>query len=173
MINIWRLRDRTKAAREAGAVATEFALLMAFLPLTILACGIVDYGELMAQETNLAAVVRGAAEYARGQVVAYNGDLNKLPTAADLQNLLGVSAAVFTTSSFCTCADGSMPPPLPTCPLFSSGAPNPCAASPPANGDVRVLKYVAVSGSKAYTPIVPGTWSFPGSVNARTVLRTQ
>ena len=160
MTNIWRLRDRTKAAREAGAVATEFALLMAFLPLTILACGIVDYGELMAQETNLAAVVRGAAEYARGQVVAYNGDLNKLPTAADLQNLLGVSAAVFTTSSFCTCADNT--------PTICQ--PNSCTSKKP---DTRVLTYIAVSGSQTFTPLISATWSFPATVNARTVLRTQ
>ena len=50
-------------------MAIEFALLMAFMPLPILAFGIVDYGEFMAQATNLSAVVRGAAEYARGQVV--------------------------------------------------------------------------------------------------------
>jgi hypothetical protein len=134
---------------------------MAFLPLTILACGIVDYGELMAQETNLAAVVRGAAEYARGQVVAHQGDVNALPTAANLSTVLGVPAAVFTTSSFCTCADN-----IPvTCP--GTGL---CVGT-----DKRVLTYVVVSGSQTYTPIISGTWSssFPGSVNARTVLRTQ
>jgi len=158
LINIWRLRDRTKAAREAGAVAIEFALLMVFLPLMVLAFGIVDYGEFMAQATNLTAVVRGAAEYARGQVVAYNGDLNKLPTAADLQNLLGVSAAVFTTSSFCTCADNTPQ----ACPPAGNQCPN-----------ARVLIYVAVSGSQTYTPLISGTWSFPASVNARTVLRVQ
>jgi hypothetical protein len=166
-----RLRDRTKSRRDSGAVATEFALLMAFVPLTVMAFGIVDYGEFMAQATNLAAVVRGAAEYARGQVV--QGGVNALPTAANLNTLLGVPAEVLTPSSFCTCADGSTPPPLPTCPTFSDGEANPCAASPPANGDLRVLKYVAVSGSQAYTPLVSVTWNFPGSVTARTVLRTQ
>jgi len=166
-----RLRDRRKSSRDAGAVATEFALLMAFLPLTVLACGIVDYGEIMAQATNLSAIIRGAAEYARGQVVQGN----PLPSAANLNTLLGVPAAVFTTSSRCTCANGSTPPPLPTCPTFLGGAANPCAAFPPANGDLRVLQYVAVSGSQTYTPLVSGTWSssFPGSVQARTVLRTQ
>jgi Flp pilus assembly protein TadG len=138
---------------------------MAFLPLTILACGIVDYGEFMAQATNLAAVVRGAAEYARGQVVAYHGDVNKQPTAADLQNLLGVPAAVFTTSSFCTCANNTVV----TCPGPSPN--NPCTRAP--GGDTRVLIYVAVSGSQTYTPLVSTTWPFPQSVNARTVLRTQ
>jgi hypothetical protein len=152
-------------------VATEFALLMAFLPGMVFAFGIVDYGEIMAQTTNLAAIIRGAGEYARGQVVHGNA----MPTAANLNTLLGVPAAVFTTSSFCTCADGSTPPPLPTCPTFLGGAANPCAASPPANGDLRVLTYVAVSGSQTYTPLISGTWSssFPGSVQARTVLRTQ
>jgi Flp pilus assembly protein TadG len=163
LTNIWRLRDRTKAAREAGAVATEFALLMAFLPLTVLAVGIVDYGEMMAQATNLAAIVRGAAEYARGQVLQGN----ELPTASQIGAVLNVPAAVFTTSSFCTDANNTLvacPGPAPA---------NPCPASPPANGDTRVLKYVAVSGSQSYTPLISGTWSFPGSVNARTVLRTQ
>jgi hypothetical protein len=155
----------------------EFALLMAFLPLTIFVCGILDYGLLMEQATNLAAVVRGAAEYARGQVAGQvaRGDVIAPPTAAQLSTLLGVRAEVFTPSpsSFCTCADGSKPPPLPTCPLFSiGGAPNPNPCAPP-NGDKRVLIYVAVTGSQTYTPIIPGIWSFPGSVNARTVLRTQ
>jgi hypothetical protein len=167
------LRVRRTSARENGAVAIEFALLMAFMPLTFLAFGIVDYGEIMAQATNLAAIVRGAADYARGQVV--QGGVSALPTAANLNSLLGVRAEVFTPapSSFCTCADGSVPPPLPTCPTFSGGEANPCAASPPANGDLRVLTYVVVSGSQTYTPIIPGTWTFPGSVKARTVLRTQ
>jgi Flp pilus assembly protein TadG len=157
------LRARRKSGPDAGAVATEFALLMAFVPLTVIAFGIVDYGEFMAQATNLAAVIRGAAEYARGQVVQGNA----LPTAANLNALLGVPAEVFTTLSFCSCADNT---PV-ACP--GAGDANPCAASPPANGDMRVLKYVAVSGAQAYTPIISGTWSFPGSVPARTVLRTQ
>jgi Flp pilus assembly protein TadG len=142
---------------------------MAFMPLTVLAFGIVDYGEMMAQATNLSAIIRGAAEYARGQVV--QGD--PLPTAANLNTLLGVPAEVFTTSTVCTCADGSTPPPLPTCPTFLGGEANPCAASVPANGDLRVLKYVKVIGSQTYTPLISGTWSFPPSVNAKTVLRTQ
>jgi Flp pilus assembly protein TadG len=156
LTNIWRLRDRTKAAREGGAVATEFALLMAFLPLTILACGIVDYGELMAQATNLSAMVRGAAEYARGQMV----QVNQLPTASQIGALLNVPGAVFTTSSFCTCVNNA---PV-TCDAKSCPSPN---------GDTRVLKYVAVSGSQTFTPLISATWSFPATVNARTVLRTQ
>jgi Flp pilus assembly protein TadG len=135
---------------------------MAFVPLTVMAFGIVDYGEVMAQATNLAAVVRGAAEYARGQVIQGNG----LPQPSELSNLLG-PAVVFTPWSFCTCSDNT---PV-TCP--AAGEPNPCAASPPANGDTRALKYVAVSGSQSYTPLISGTWSFPESLKARTVLRTQ
>jgi Flp pilus assembly protein TadG len=152
-------RRRHHDGRESGAIATEFALLMAFLPLPVLAFGIVDYGEIMAQATNLSTIIRGAAEYARGQVVQGQA----LPTAADLNTLLGVPAAVFTTSRFCTCADNTSV----TCP--GAGEPNPCAA----NTDKRVLTYVAVSGAQTYTPIISGTWSFPGSVQARTVLRTQ
>jgi Flp pilus assembly protein TadG len=150
---------RQHGGRDAGAVAIEFAFVMAFVPLTVMAFGIVDYGEFMAQATNLAAVVRGAAEYARGQVVQGK----PLPTAANLNTLLGVPTQVFTTFSFCTCADNTSV----TCPGL--GSPNPCAAKP----DTRVLTYVAVSGSQTYTPIISGTWSFPGSVPARTVLRTQ
>jgi Flp pilus assembly protein TadG len=155
------LRRSRRDSRDAGAVATEFALLMAFMPLPFLAFGIVDYGEIMAQATNLVAVIRGAAEYARGQVVQGK----PIPAATDLQTLLGVPAEVFSTTSFCTCADNT---PV-TCP--GAGQPNPCAA----NVDKRVLTYVAVSGWQTYTPLVSGTWSssFPGSVQARTVLRTQ
>jgi Flp pilus assembly protein TadG len=153
---------RQHGRRDTGAVAIEFALLMAFLPLTVLAVGIVDYGEFMEQSTNLAAVVRGATEYARGQVVQGS----PLPQPSDLSNLLN-PAVVFTLSSFCTCADNTSI----ACP--GTGDPNPCAASPPANGDIRVLKYVGVSGSQTYTPIISATWSFPPSVNARAVLRAQ
>ena len=163
-----RRLNRRKSRRDAGAVAIEFALLIALLPLPFLAFGIVDYGEAMAQATNLSAIIRGAAEFARGRVVQGN----TVPTAADLQTLLGVPAEVFSTSSFCTCADGSMPNPLPKCPTSLPGPPNnPCAGIP--GGDMRVLSYVAVSGSQTYTPMVSGTWSFPPSLNARTVLRTQ
>jgi Flp pilus assembly protein TadG len=138
--------------------------VLAFLPLTVLAFGVVDYGEVMAQATNLSAIVRGAAEYARGQVVQGNS----MPTASQIGTVLNVPAAVFATSSFCTCADNSMPSPLPTCP---TGGANPCAAKT----DPRILQYVVVSGSQNYTPLISGTWSssFPGSVKARTVIRTQ
>jgi hypothetical protein len=136
---------------------------MAFMPLTVMAFGIVDYGEIMAQATNLSAIIRGAAEYARGQVVQGNS----LPTATNLNALLGVPAEVFTTRSFCTCADNTSV----VCP--GTGDPNPCAASPPANGDLRVLKYVVVRGSQTYTPLISGTWSFPGSVKAQAAFRTQ
>jgi hypothetical protein len=166
-------RRRRHGARDDGAVATEFALLMAFMPLTVLAFGIVDYGEIMAQATNLAAVVRGAAEYARGQVVQGR----PLPQPGDLDTLLGVPAAVFTPSPpsrSCTCAESTDTARWPnykpiTCPV--AGVDNPCIGIP--GGDLRVLSYVAVSGSQTYTPLVSGTWSFPGSVNARAVLRTQ
>ena len=159
MISILR---RSLRARDAGAVAIEFALLMAFMPLPILAFGIVDYGEFMVQATNLSAIVRGAADYARGQVVQGNA----LPQPSDLSNRLG-PAVVFTPSNFCTCADNTSV----SCP--GTGDPNPCAASPPANGDLRVLKYVAVRGSQTYTPLISGTWSFSGAATAQTVFRTQ
>jgi hypothetical protein len=164
-MNILSRRDRSKSVWTAGAVATEFALLMAFLPLTVLAFGIIDYGAIMAQTTNLSAIVRGAVEYARGEVVQGNA----LPTAANLNTLLGVPAAVFTPNNFCTCADGTTPSPLPTCPTVLGGSNNPCAALT----DARVLVYVAVSGTQTYTPLISGTWSFPGSVKARAVVRTQ
>jgi len=154
-----RSRRRHHDRRDAGAVAIEFALLMAFFPLMALAFGIVDYGEVMAQATNLTAIVRGAAEYARGQVVQGKA----LPTAANLNTLLGVPAEVFTPLSFCTCADKTSV----ICP--GAGAANPCIG----RTDTRVLTYVAVSGSQAYTPLVSTSWPFPPSVNARTVLRTQ
>jgi len=138
---------------------------MAFFPLMILAFGIVDYGEYMVQATNLTAIIRGAADYARGHVAQGNA----LPQPGDLGALLGVPAGVFNTTNVCTCADGSMPPPLPTCPASLPVAPNPCAAQ----ADMRVLSYVGVSGLQTYTPFVSGLQSLPGSVNAGAVLRSQ
>ena len=86
MINILRRSLRAlNDARDRGAVAIEFALLMAFLPLTVLIFGIVDYGEIMVQATNLSAIVRGAAEYARGQFIQNNG---ALPTANEIETVL-------------------------------------------------------------------------------------
>ena len=147
---------RLHGPRDIGAVATEFALLMAFMPLPFLAFGIIDYGEVMAQATNLTATVRGAAEYARGAVV--EGGISALPPGSAIASQLNMGATL-TTASFCTCADG-------TSVSCTGGS---CSVS----GDTRVLQYVAVSGSQAYTPLVSGTWPFPPSVNARTVLRTQ
>jgi hypothetical protein len=169
VINVLRgsLRRRD-GGRDAGAVAIEFAFLMAFVPLAIMAFGIVDYGEIMGQAANLSAIVRGAAEYARGQVFQNYA----LPQPTDLGTLLSVPAAVFSTTSFCTCAastDTTIQQNYMkvSCPTGN----NPCAATP--GGDTRVLKYVAVSGSQNYTPVISGSWSFPESVKARTVLRTQ
>ena len=170
MVDLLKRSRRTHHnSRDNGAVAIEFALLMAFFPLMVLAFGIVDYGEFMAQATNLTAIIRGAAEYARGQVVQGKS----VPTAPDLQSLLGVPAEVFSTSPpFCTCA-GSTDPQwnYKSIPCPGPSDDNPCGGIP--GGDMRVLTYVAVSGSQTYTPLVSGTWSFPGSVMARTVLRSQ
>ena len=142
---------RLNGPRDTGAVATEFALLMAFMPLPFLAFGIIDYGEVMAQATNLTATVRGAAEYARGAVV--EGGISALPPGSAIASQLNTGATL-TTASFCTCADG-------TSVSCTGGS---CSVS----GDTRVLQYVAVSGS-----VSGGTWSFPPSVNARTVLRAK
>src|SRR6516165_4718616 len=146
---------RLNGPRDTGAVATEFALLMAFMPLPFLAFGIIDYGEVMAQATNLTATVRGAAEYARGAVV--EGGISALPPGSAIASQLNTGATL-TTASFCTCADGT-----------SVSCTGTCSVS----GDTRVLQYVAVSGSQTYTPWVSGTWPFPPSVNTRTVFRTQ
>ena len=146
---------RLNGPRDTGAVATEFALLMAFMPLPFLAFGIIDYGEVMAQATNLTATVRGAAEYARGAVV--EGGISALPPGSAIASQLNTGATL-TTASFCTCADGTSVSCTWTCSV---------------SGDTRVLQYVAVSGSQTYTPWVSGTWPFPPSVNTRTVFRTQ
>ena len=131
-------------------------MLMAFLPLTIFVFGIVDYGNFMEQATNLTAMIRGAAEYARGAVVG-GGGISSLPTGSTIASQLNTGATL-TTASFCTCADGT-----------SVSCTGTCSVS----GDTRVLQYVAVSGSQTYTPWVSGIWPFPPSVKARTVLRTQ
>ena len=146
---------RLNGPRDTGAVATEFALLMAFMPLPFLAFGIIDYGEVMAQATNLTATVRGAAEYARGAVV--EGGISALPPGSAIASQLNMGATL-TTASFCTCADGTSVSCTWTCSV---------------SGDTRVLQYVAVSGSQTFTPLISATWSFPATVNARTVLRTR
>jgi len=146
---------RLHGPRDIGAVATEFALLMAFMPLPFLAFGIIDYGEVMAQATNLTATVRGAAEYARGAVV--EGGISALPPGSAIASQLNTGATL-TTASFCTCADGTSVSCTWTCSV---------------SGDTRVLQYVAVSGSQTFTPLISATWSFPATVNARTVLRTR
>jgi len=146
---------RLHGPRDTGAVATEFALLMAFMPLPFLAFGIIDYGEVMAQATNLTATVRGAAEYARGAVV--EGGISALPPGSAIASQLNTGATL-TTASFCTCADGTSVSCTWTCSV---------------SGDTRVLQYVAVSGSQTFTPLISATWSFPATVNARTVLRTR
>jgi len=146
---------RLNGPRDTGAVATEFALLMAFMPLPFLAFGIIDYGEVMAQATNLTATVRGAAEYARGAVV--EGGISALPPGSAIASQLNTGATL-TTASFCTCADGTSVSCTWTCSV---------------SGDTRVLQYVAVSGSQTFTPLISATWSFPATVNARTVLRTR
>src|SRR6516162_9351404 len=125
-----RSMRRLNGPRDTGAVATEFALLMAFMPLPFLAFGIIDYGEVMAQATNLTATVRGAAEYARGAVV--EGGISALPPGSAIASQLNMGATL-TTASFCTCADG-------TSVSCTGGS---CSVS----GDTRVLQYVAVSGS--------------------------
>ena len=156
MITVLRRSLRTRdGGRDAGAIAIEFALLMAFMPLTVLAFGIVDYGEVMGQAANLSAIVRGAAEYARGAVV--EGGISALPPGSAIASQLNTGATL-TTASFCTCADGTSVSCTWTCSV---------------SGDTRVLQYVAVSGSQTFTPLISATWSFPGSVNSRTVLRTQ
>ena len=148
------IRRRSLRGRDSGpdggAVAIEFALLMVFLPLTIFVFGVVDYGNFMEQTTNLTAMIRGAAEYARGAVVG--GGISALPTGSAIASQLNTEATL-ATASFCTCADGTSVSCTWTCSV---------------SGDTRVLQYVAVSGS-----VSGGTWSFPPSVNARTVLRTQ
>jgi hypothetical protein len=156
VINILRRSLRgLHDARDGGAVAIEFALLMAFLPLTVLIFGIVDYGKFMVQAANLSAIVRGAAEYARGAVV--EGGISALPPGSTIASQLNTGATL-TTACFCTCADD----------ISVNCTTGRCYVG----GDTRILQYVEVSGSQAYTPF-SGTWSFPPSVNATTVLRTR
>ena len=133
----------------AGTAAVEFAITAPLL--VLLALGAADYGALTAQSSSLAAYARAGAEYARSQVASGNG----LPSTSTITSVLNIPSGVavsfnnsFGTDPYCTCADGTTPNGLPTCP--SQNSVNPCLAKT----DARVLEYVSVTMTQTVTPIV-------------------
>jgi len=140
-----------------GAAAVEFAITMPLLIVFVL--GVADYGILMNNAASLVGATRAGGEIAK---------VNPSVTAAQL-TALGIFPSAATPSvsaTFCTCFDNTTV----TCPAPDGAGANPCAAK----SDTRVLRYVTVSATQSFSPLLSWTsFTFPGSLNATTVVRTQ
>ena len=151
---ISRFRQR-QAGRDSGAVAVELAIVAPLL--VVLVLGVADYGILMDSSAALFAGTRSGAEVAKA---------NQNATAAQLTalNIFPTGATPKISAPFCTCVDNTSV----TCP--GPGAANPCAAKT----DPRVLKYVTVSATNRFSPLLAWpSFTFPSSLNANAVPRLQ
>ena len=148
---------RCWSGRNGGAAAVEFAITAPVL--IVLVLGAADYGILMDTAASLVAASRAGGEVAK---------VNPTVTGAQL-TALGIfpSGATSNVSApSCTCFDNTTV----TCPAPGGAGANPCAAK----SDTRVLRYVTVSATQSFSPVVSWTsFTFPGSLNATTVVRTQ
>lgn len=148
---------RSWSGRNEGASAVEFAITLPLLIVFVL--GVADYGILM---INAAALV--GASRAGGEVAKVNPSV----TAAQL-SALGIfpsGATPSVSASPCSCFDNTTV----SCPTPGAAGANPCAAK----SDTRVLQYLTVSATQSFSPAVSWTnFTFPGALNATTVVRTQ
>jgi Flp pilus assembly protein TadG len=145
------------SGRNRGAAAVEFAITAPLLIVFVL--GVADYGILM----NIAASLVGATR-AGGEVAKANPSV----TAAQL-TALGIfpsGATPSVSASSCSCFDNTTV----SCPSPGGAGANPCAAK----ADTRVLRYVTVSATQSFSPVLSWTsFTFPASLNATAVVRTQ
>jgi Flp pilus assembly protein TadG len=148
---------RSWGGRNEGASAVEFAITLPLLIVFVL--GVADYGILMNNAASLIGATRAGGEVAKE---------NPSVTAAQL-TALGIfpSGAIPSVSaSSCSCFDNTTV----SCPTPGGAGANPCAAK----SDTRVLRYVTVSATQSFSPVVSWTsFTFPASLNATTVVRTQ
>jgi Flp pilus assembly protein TadG len=148
---------RSWSGRNEGASAVEFAITLPLLIVFVL--GVADYGILM----NNAAALVGATR-AGGEVA----EVNPSVTAAQL-TALGIfpsGATPSVSAPSCSCFDNT---PV-SCPAPGGAGANPCATE----SDTRVLQYVTVSATQSFSPLFSWTsFTFPGSLNATAVVRTQ
>ena len=140
-----------------GAAMVEFAITMPLLIVFVL--GVADYGILMNNAASLVGATRAGGDVAKA---------NPSVTAAQL-TALGIfpsGATPNVSAPFCSCFDNTTV----TCPTPGGAGANPCAAM----SDTRVLRYVTVSATQSFSPLLSWTsFTFPGSLNATTVVRTQ
>jgi Flp pilus assembly protein TadG len=151
---IGSLRRRGEA-RNAGAAAVELAITAPILVALML--GVADYGQLVNSAASVVGATRAGAEVAKA---------NPNVTAAQLTALNLFPSGVTPTVSppFCTCVDNTSV----SCP--GPGAANPCGA----NADTRVLKYLTVSATRPFSPLVAwSSFTFPSSLNASTAVRLE
>jgi len=148
---------RCWSGRNEGAAAVEFAITVPLLIVFLL--GVVDYGILMNNAVSLVGATRAGGEVAK---------VNPGVTAAEL-TALGIfpsGATPSVSAPFCSCFDNTTV----SCPAPGGADPNPCAAK----SDTRVLRYVTVSATQSFSPLLSWTsFTFPGSLDATTVVRTQ
>jgi Flp pilus assembly protein TadG len=148
---------RSWGGRNEGASAVEFAITLPLLIVFVL--GVADYGILMNNAASLIGATRAGGEVAKE---------NPSVTAAQL-TALGIfpsGATPSVSASSCSCFDNTTV----SCPTPGGAGANPCAAK----SDTRVLRYVTVSATQSFSPVVSWTsFTFPASLNATTVVRTQ
>jgi Flp pilus assembly protein TadG len=148
---------RCWSGRNEGAAAVEFAITVPLLIVFVL--GAVDYGILMNNAASLIGATRAGGEVAK---------VDPGVTAAQL-TALGIfpsGATPSVSAPFCTCFDNTTV----SCPAPGGAGANPCAAK----SDTRVLRYVTVSATQSFSPLLSWTsLTFPGSLDATTVVRTQ
>ena len=140
-------------------MAVELAIVAPLL--VVLVLGVMDYGILMNSSAALLAGTRSGAEVAKAKQNVTAAQLTAL-------NIFPSGATPTISAPFCTCVDNTTPSPLPTCPV--PGAQNPCAAKT----DPRVLKYVTVSATNGFSPLLGWpSFTFPSSLNTSASARLQ
>jgi Flp pilus assembly protein TadG len=148
---------RCWSGRNGGAAVVEFAITAPLLILLVL--GVADYGILMNTTASLIGATRAGGEVAKV-------DPSVTPAQLTALGIFPSGATPSVSAPFCTCFDNTTV----TCPAPGAGAANPCAAK----SDTRVLRYVTVSANQNFSPVVSWTsFTFPGSLSASTVVRTQ
>jgi Flp pilus assembly protein TadG len=148
---------RCWSGRNEGAALVEFAITAPLL--VVLVLGVADYGILMNNAESLVGATRAGGEVAK---------VNPSVTAAQL-TALGIfpsGATPSVSAPSCSCFDNT---PV-SCPAPGGAGANPCATE----SDTRVLQYVTVSATQSFSPLFSWTsFTFPGSLNATAVVRTQ
>jgi Flp pilus assembly protein TadG len=168
---------------DAGSAAVEFAIAAPLL--LVMALGIADYGMLMNNIASLEGATRAVAEFARNASVCSGGGLSNTDCVTGISDLVAslksndnsLSSASFSYpqsdlsaagGNYCTCVDGSAVD-------CSTGTCN-------VSGDTRVVQYIQVSATEAFSPLFAltnfgylprTTFGFPSSLAAQTTVRIE